>query len=103
MFTCFLLNYRVPVSLQNAYTYISLACSSQQSCKALKGDLPEVTQVVRVRARSNLRSNHFKFHVLPAVPSHLPGAKGVVKILLREEDEIALDNLGAKERKLSSL
>lgn len=68
-----------------------------------KGDSPEVTQVVRGRARSNLRSNDFKFHVLPAVPSHLPGAKGVVKILLREEDEIALDNLGAKERKLSSL
>ena len=60
--------------------------------------MPEVTQVVRGKARSNLLSNDFKFRVLPAVPSRLPGAKGVVKILLRKRDEIALDNLGAKER-----
>ena len=64
---------------------------------------PEVTQVASGRTRSNLPSNEFKFHVLPAVPSRLPGAKGVVKILLRKRDEMALDNLGAKERKLSSL
>ena len=70
-------------------------------CRIPKDDLPEVTQVVSGRARSNLPSNDFKFHVLPAVPSHLPGAKGVVKIL-RKRDEIPLDNLGAKERKLSS-
>lgn len=103
MFIFFLLNYRVPASLQNAYTYIFLVCSFQQSGKTPKDDLPEVTHVVRGRVRSKLQSNDFKFHVLPAVPSHLPGAKGVVKILLRKRDEIALDNLGAKERKLSSL
>lgn len=98
MFTLFLLNYRVPVSLQNAYTYLFLVCSSQQSGKTPKDESPEVTQVVSGGARSNLRSNDFKFRVLPAVPGHLPGAKGVVKILLRKRDEIALDNLGAKER-----
>lgn len=103
MFTFFLLNYRVPVSLQNAHAYIFLVCSSQQSCKIPKNDLPEVTQVVSGGARSNLWSNDLKFHVLPAVPGHLPGAEGVIKILLRKKDEVTLDNLGAKERKLSSL
>lgn len=91
------------MSLQNAYTYVFLVSSSQQSCKTPKDDWPEVTQVVSGRARSNLPSNDFKFRVLPAVHSYLPGAKGVVKILLRKRDEIALDNLGAKERKLSGL
>lgn len=73
------------------------------SCKTPKDGSPGVTQVVSGRARSNLWSNNFQSPVLPAVPSHLPGAKGVVKILLSKRDEIALDNLGAKEKQLSSL
>lgn len=77
--------------------HIFLVCSSQQSCKTPKTDLPEVTQRVSGRARSNLWSNDFRFCVLPAVPCHLPGANRVVKIFLRERDE-ALDNLGAKEK-----
>ena len=93
----------MPESLQNAYTYIFPVCSSQQSCKTPKDAWPEVTEVVSGRARSNLASNDFKFHVPPAVSSRLSAAKGVVKILLQKRDETALDNLGAKEGKLSSL
>ena len=103
-FYSFLLNYgEMPESLQNAYTYIFPVCSSQQSCTTPKDAWPEVTEVVSGRARSNLASNDFKFHVPPAVSSRLPAAKGVVKIILQKRDETALDNLGAKEGKLSSL
>ena len=93
----------MPASLQNAYTYIFPVCSSQQSCTTPKDAWPEVTEVVSGRARSNLASNDFKFHVPPAVSSRLPAAKGVVKIILQKRDETALDNLGVKEGKLSSL
>lgn len=37
--------------------------------------------------------------VLPTVSSHLSGAKGNVKILLRKRDETTLDNLGKTEKK----
>lgn len=86
----------MPESLQNAYMYIFFVCPSKQSWKTLQDDSPEVTQVVSGRVRSNLQSN-FKFCVLPAIPGHLPGAKGVVKILVRKRDEIALENLGQRK------
>ena len=73
------------------------------TCKTPEDDSPGVTQVVSGRARSNLWFNSFKFRVLPAVPCHLRGAEGVVEILLRKRDEMALGNLGAKQRRLSSL
>lgn len=82
--------------LPHTFSHLCLACKTPED------DSPGVTRVVSGRAGSNVWFDHFEFRVLPAVPCHLRGAKGVVEILLRKRDEMALDDLGAKQRKLSS-